>query len=215
MKPINTVIALLAVLISHYSFSQELKLKNTQGGLFSIGVRSTVSVFEHKNMGITGFGYGGQLRLQFADRLNTEWFADYKRGNINNLASRTDYHVGWSVMYYFTDKIAPPVKPYIIAGHCFDRTELTDNSDRTNKIVKNSSAIQAGAGVHFNLSPRIDITFVAQYMFHLGKDVHAHIENEQVMLHTKKGTGIEGHLLLNLGINYKIADLWHSLKKKK
>lgn len=210
---------LLSIVIIVFSFSdiisQELNIKKNQGGLFSVGVRSTTSIFEHKSLGINGFGFGGQFRLQLADRINTEWFADYMRGNISQLASRTDYHIGWSVMYYFTDKTAPPVKPYIIAGHCFDRTELTDNSDRTNSIVKNSSAIQAGAGVHFNLTERFDITFTAQYMFHLGKDVHAHIENEAVMLHSKKGTGIEGHLLLNFGINYKIADLWYGGKKKK
>lgn len=208
------MVALCTGVYCHYSYAQELPIKTNQGGLFSIGLRSTTSIFEHKDFGINGFGYGGQLRLQFANRLNTEWFADYMRGNIDNLASRTDYHVGWSVMYYFTDKVAPPVKPYIIAGHCFDKTELVDNSDRSNRISKNSSAIQAGGGVHFNITDRMDITFVAQYMFHLGPDVHAHIENEQVMLHREKGTGIEGHLLLNLGINYKIADLWHGKKKK-
>ena len=196
------------------SSAQGLKLKGNQGGLFSLGVRSSVSVFDHDKFGINGVGYGGQCRLQLANRLNTEWFADYMRGNISGLANRTDYHVGWSVMYYFTDKTAPVVKPYIVAGHCFDKTVLVDNSDRSNRITKNSSAIQAGAGIHFNLSERMDITFLAQYMFHLGQDVHAHIENDMVMLHKKKGTGIEGHLLLNIGINYKIADLWHNKKKK-
>lgn len=207
------VAVVLSIAVNGYS--QTLNLKKNQGGLFSLGLRSTMSVFEHKEFAVGGFGYGGQFRLQFSNRLNTEWFADYMRGNINQLANRTDYHVGWSVMYYFTDKIAPPVKPYILAGHCFDRTELVDNSDKNNRITKNSSAIQAGAGVHFNITERFDITFTAQYMFHLGKDVHAHIENDMVMLHNKKGTGIEGHLLLNLGINYKIADLWHGGKKKK
>lgn len=214
MKVLSFMLALLLGVHCQDSYAQELPIKTNQGGLFSISLRSTTSIFEHKDFGINGFGYGGQLRLQFANRLNTEWFADYMRGNIDNLASRTDYHVGWSVMYYFTDKVAPPVKPYIIAGHCFDKTELVDNSDRSNRISKNSSAIQAGGGVHFNITERMDITFVAQYMFHLGPDVHAHIENEQVMLHREKGTGIEGHLLLNLGINYKIADLWHGKKKK-
>lgn len=196
-------------------FSQELKLKSNQSGLFSVGLRSTSSIFEHKTLGINGFGYGMQFRLQLADRLNTEWFGDYMRGNIDNLANRTDYHIGWSVMYYFTDKVAPPVKPYLVVGHCFDKTELVDNSNRNNRISKMSSAIQAGAGVHFNITERFDITFLAQYMFHLGPDVHAHIENDMVMLHKKKGAGIEGHLLLNLGINYKIVDLWHGGKNKK
>ncbi len=213
MKKFLTLILFSTGILS--SYSQELNLKTSQGGLFSLGIRSTTSIFEHKDFGINGFGYGGQFRLQLSNRLNTEWFADFMRGNINQLANRTDYHVGWSVMYYFTDKIAPPVKPYIVAGHCFDKTKLVDNSDRSNQVTKNSSAIQAGAGVHFNITERFDITFTAQYMFHLGQDVHAHIENDMVMLHKKKGTGIEGHLLLNLGINYKIADLWHGGKKKK
>lgn len=191
--------------------SQELNIKRNQGGLFSLGVRSTASFFGDAN----SVGYGGQFRLQFADRLNTEWFADFTRGNIENRANRSDYHVGWSVMYYFTKKIAPPVKPYIVAGHCFDRTVITDNSDKTNFVVKNSSAIQAGAGVHFNLTKRIDITLVAQYMFHLGKDVHAHVHDGELEITKVKGTGIEGHLLFNLGINYKIADLWYGGKKKK
>ena len=174
-----------------------------------------MNIFDHGNLGVNSFGYGGQFRLQLANRLSTEWFADYTRGNIEHLANRTDYHVGWSVMYYFTDKIAPPVKPYILAGHCFDRTKLEDNSDRSNSIVKNSSAIQAGAGVHFNLTERMDITFTANYMFHLGKDVHGHVEADDVHFHFEKGTGIEGHLLLNLSFNYKIVDLWKGGKKKK
>ncbi len=211
----NLFVGLILLMWSSQSFSQELKLKSNQAGLLSVGLRSTSSVFEHKTLGINGFGYGMQFRLQLSDRLNTEWFGDYMRGSIDQLASRTDYHIGWSVMYYFTDKIAPPVKPYLIVGHCFDKTELVDNSNRNNQISKASSAIQAGAGVHFNLTERFDITLLAQYMFHLGPDVHAHIENDMVMLHKKKGTGIEGHLLLNLGINYKIVDLWHGGKNKK
>ncbi|MCO5260126.1 MAG: hypothetical protein M9916_08285 [Crocinitomicaceae bacterium] len=196
---------------SFWTYSQELKIKKNQGGLFSFGVRTTSSFFGDVN----SFGFGGQMRLQLADRLNTEWFGDFTRGNLKNRANRSDYHIGWSVMYYFTNKVAPPVKPYIIAGHCFDRTVITDNLDKTHSVVKNSSAIQAGAGVHFNLTERLDITLIAQYMFHLGKDVHAHINDDgDLHLETHKGTGIEGHLLLNLGINYKIADLWYGGKKK-
>lgn len=204
---------LLCFFIASFSnaFSQELNIKRNQGGLFSFGVRSTASFFGDVN----SIGFGGQFRLQLANRLNTEWFGDFTRGNIENRANRSDYHIGWSVMYYFTDKVAPPVKPYLIAGHCFDRTVITDNSDKTNFVVKNSSAIQAGAGVHFNLTDRIDITLIAQYMFHLGKDVHAHVHDDELEISKVKGTGIEGHLLLNLGINYKIADLWHGGKKKK
>lgn len=194
--------------------AQELKIKNTQSGIVSLGIRSTTSIFDHNDFGVQGFGYGGQIRVQLSNRLNTEWFFDYMRGNVDQLVNRTDYHVGWSVMYYFTDKVAPPVKPYIIAGHCFDRTELYENANRSNSIHRGSSAIQAGAGVHFNLSERMDITFTSQYMFHLGKDVHAHIhDHDRVEFEMHKGTGLEGHILLNIGVNYKIADLWNAGRK--
>jgi len=211
----KNLLILFAILSASIGFTQDLKIKHNQGGLFSVGVRSTMSVFEHKTLGVGGLGLGGQFRLQLSNYISTEWFADYMRGNIDNLAERSDYHIGWSVMAYFTDKVAPPVKPYIVVGHCFDKTVLIDNADRDHRISKGSSAIQAGAGVHFNLTERFDITFLAQYMFHLGADVHAHVENGEIMLHRTQGTGIEGHLLLNLGINYKIADLWEAGKKKK
>lgn len=202
------------MLFSLLAHGQEMKIKNTQGGIFSLGVRSTTSIFEHKDFGISGTGYGGQFRIQLSNRLNTEWFLDYMKGNIGGAVSRTDYHVGWSVMYYFTDKVNPVVKPYLLAGHCFDRTELYDNTNRSNSILKNSSAIQAGGGVHFNLSPRMDITLISQYMFHLGKDIHAHIhEGEEIEFERHKGTGIEGHLLITVGMNYKIADIWNAGRK--
>lgn len=212
----RNTIALIVALATGLSgsFAQDIAIKRNQSGIFSLGVRSTTSIFDHDQFGIQGAGYGGQFRLQFANRLNTEWFLDYMRGNIDGMVSRTDYHIGWSVMYYFTDKVSPPVKPYIVAGHCFDRTELVDNTNRNNSIHRGSSAIQAGAGVHFNLSPRMDITLLSQYMFHLGKDAHAHIHDDEVHLELHKGTGIEGHLLITLGINYKIADLWYGGKKK-
>lgn len=213
MKRLVSIFILVFFVIS--SQAQNMKLKENQGGIFSLGLRTSMNIFDNNSLGVKSFGYGGQFRLQLANRLNTEWFLDYNRSNIEQIGNRTDYHIGWSVMYYFTDKIAPPVKPYIVAGHCFDKTIVQDNLDRTNKITKNSSAIQAGAGVHFNLTERLDITFVAQYMFHLGKDVHVHVENNKLELHKHQGTGIEGHLLLNVGINFKIVDLWAAGKKKK
>ena len=61
---------------------------------------------------------------------------------------------------------------------------------------------------HFNLTERMDLTFVSQYMIHLGEDIHAEVEHGVVHYEKHKGAGLEGHLLFHLGINYKIADLW-------
>jgi len=215
MKTKLLIFTFLFLFFSTRNFAQDLSLKGNQGGLFSFGLRNTVSAFDHSNLSIIGFGFGGQFRIQFANRVNSEWFGEYTRGSImDGRASRTDYHIGWSVMYYFTDKVAPFAKPYILAGHCFDQTLLVDNSNRNNRIVKHSSAIQAGAGIHLNLTDRLDLTFIAQYMFHLGKDVHADLENNVVHFERVKTAGIEGHALFTIGLNYKIVDLWGNSKKK-
>lgn len=211
----RTTFVFLFLFVIFLCNSQPLNIKGKQGGLFSLGTRTTTSFFNHNSIGASGLGIGGQFRIQLADRLNTEWFSDYMRSTVDGVANRTDYHIGWSVMYYFTDRTTPRIKPYILAGHCFDGTEIQDNRNPSNRISKLSSAIQAGAGVHFNLTERMDLTLITQYMFHLGADVHAELEDDgHLHLEKHKGTGIEGHLLVTLGINYKIIDLWYGNKKK-
>lgn len=189
-------------------FSQELKIKNNRGGLFSLGTRSTISAFNGHENESPGFGVGGQFRLQFADRVNSDWFADYITSDISTIASRTDYHIGWSVLYYLTENPTSRLRPYVLAGHCFDYTLLQDNSNFTNQKNRFSSAVQAGVGVHFNLSPRLDLSLVSQYMLHLGNEIHVDSSQGLVHFEEEEGTSFEGHLLFHLSINYKIADLW-------
>jgi len=189
-------------------FSKELKIKNSRSGLFSLGTRTTLSTFNGHENESAGFGIGGQFRLQFADRVNSDWFFDYITSDIGDVASRTDYHIGWSVLFYLTKEPATRLKPYILAGHCFDYSEFQDNSNFTMRKTRLSSAVQAGAGVHFNLTPRLDLSFVAQYMLHLGNEVHAHMHGDELEFHEESGSSFEGHLLFNLSVNYKIADLW-------
>ncbi len=193
------------------SFAQPLNIKGKQGGILSFGVRSTVSTFNGGDFGNTGFGCGGQFRLQLANHVNTDWYFDYITSNVEDFAARTDYHIGWSVLCYFTDKQTPPVKPYLLAGHCFDWTEFTALNDQGNSLLRRSSAVQAGAGMHVNLSERLDLSFVTQYMIHLGSDIHAerNANSGEVFFVKQKGASLEGHLLFHVGINYKIADLWN------
>jgi len=196
------------ILLPTCMFAQDLKIKNGQGGIFSLGVRSTVSAFNGHDNESSGFGAGGQFRLQFADRVNSDWFFDYITSDIGDIASRTDYHIGWSVLYYLTEDPTTRLRPYLLAGHCFDYTEFQDNSNFTVRKTRLSSAVQAGAGVHFNLSPRLDLSFVTQYMLHLGNEIHADVHDGHLEFHEYSGTSFEGHLLFHLSINYKIADLW-------
>ncbi|MDG1331927.1 MAG: hypothetical protein P8P74_06335 [Crocinitomicaceae bacterium] len=198
----------LLVFAPTFLFSQELKIKNSRGGLFSLGTRTTLSAFNGHDNESPGFGVGGQFRVQFAGRVNSDWFFDYITSDIDDVATRTDYHIGWSVLYYLTEQPATRLRPYLAAGHCFDYTVLQDNINITNRKERFSSAVQAGAGVHFNLTPRLDLSFVTQYMLHLGNELHADVHDGQLEFHQEERTSFEGHLLFHLSINYKIADLW-------
>jgi hypothetical protein len=199
---------LIFCLFAFSVFAQPLKIKNNNGGLFSLGVRTTISTFNHGEFGNTGMGTGGQYRLQFAERINTDWFFDYITGSIGDFAHRTDYHIGWSVIFYPTKRSDVRIRPYVLAGHCFDYTRIVDNSNRNNFVERWSSAVQGGAGMHINLTPRMDLSIVSQYMIHMGTHVDAHEHHGEVEFHSEKGASMEGHLLFHFGINYKIADLW-------
>lgn len=190
------------------AFGQELNLKNNQGGIFSLGGRSTISLFNGHEEESNGMGVGGQFRLQFSDRVNSDWFFDYIQSDIGDYAARTDYHIGWSVLYYPTAKSDVMFRPYILAGHCFDYTQVEDLNNRLNRLERWSSAVQGGAGVHWNLSPRLDVSLVAQYMLHLGNEILTHMDAGQVEFEEVKGASAEGHLLFHVGVNYKIVDLW-------
>jgi hypothetical protein len=216
----KTPIVLLMLSVSILASAQEksrkpvkeetLKVKNHHGGLFSLGMRSTVSTFNHGNWQDVGTGVGGQFRVQVHDRINLEFFADYLTSKIGNSGHRDDAHIGWSVMYYpLKDKTFTKfLKPYLIMGHCFDYSKVAENLNPDNSMERWSAAIQLGAGNHFNITERFDLTFIAQYMFHLGHHVEAHEAEGEFQIHDHGGASLEGHLLFTLGINYKIADLW-------
>lgn len=155
-------------------------------GSFSLGSRSTLSLFNQQGLGT---GVGGQFRVGLSDRVNTEWFADYLFVK-SDQTSRKDYHIGWSVMYYpwLTDK---KLQPYFLSGHCFDYSDLQKKGEvYTSHQDKWSSAIQAGAGTHLFLDDHSDLSLSTQYMIHLGKGHHPSVEKES-------------HVLLTLSYNYQ------------
>lgn len=182
-----------------------------QGGYFSMGIRNTISSFSHGNPKGVGTGAGGHFRLQLIDRLNTEWFADFISNDIKGKASRTDIHIGWSVMLYLLNprKFNRKFTPYIVAGHCFDESIMKVNGINGEKASRFSSAVQMGLGCSYNITPRFDISLTTQYMLHLGKELDAHEDSEgNIKLETHKHNAWEGHLLINLSANYKIFKLW-------
>jgi hypothetical protein len=201
--------------------AQNRKPNKNVGGQFSLGVRSTASLFSHEGQS-AGTGVGGQFRIRFYEFLNSEWFADYIMSGVGDIGTRTDYHIGWSVMFYMPKqkpfkKYRP--KPYFLAGHCFDYTRVEGNNPfYYSSASRWSSAVQSGFGTHIPFSERADLSFSAQYMIHLGKDIHSEehtAANGDKFLHAEvdNDAGIDGHLFFTASLNIRIADLWRDKEK--
>ncbi len=179
-------------------------------GMFSLGVRSTYNSFSHDG---NGLGAGGHFRIQLTDRINTEWFADYISVGDQNISSNYA-HIGWSVMFYpIKDQTFPKrIQPYISAGHCFDYNKKIEVSNPENSRDRWGSAVQAGIGFHINLTERFDLSVSSLYMIHLTPEIEAHAHSNygvtEVEFHDHSHSGLEGHLLTTLSINYKIGQLW-------
>lgn len=193
------------------------KFADKPGGQLSLGIRSTTSLFSDES-GV-GTGFGGHFRLRFLHLLNTEWFADYITSDIQNgMGSRTDYHIGWSVMFYpafaYTQNARLKMQPYFLAGHCFDWTTFESNDLLyPNSAKRFSSAVQAGLGFHLPVHDRVDFSMSAQYMMHFGKEVVVSVRenagnHEYLYFDTEKPESVEGHLLVTCSLNFRIADLW-------
>jgi hypothetical protein len=182
----------------------------TEGGKLTLGLRSNTSLFSDE--GSSGTGVGGQFRLRFLKKINTEWFADYIRSDVRSLARRTDGHIGWSVMFDMIDPSKQTfLSPYIVAGHCFDYTSIVKTYSKESQS-RWSSAINMGAGTHFNLSKKVDLSLASLYMLHLGDDIETEpfqnaYGNEDLRI-VKGDLGLEGHLFLIMSVNLQVADLW-------
>jgi opacity protein-like surface antigen len=196
--------------LSTTSFSQTLPQKPDPAGIISVGGRTSFSLFSDGPHGQPGTGIGGQFRVRLAERVNTDWFYDHITGPVGDHAHRTDEHIGWSVLFYLRrpDGARHFLQPYVLAGHCFDHSKQQANNDPDNAASRWSSAVQAGAGMHFQLSDRTDLSLVVQYMLHLGNDVHAEEHDGTVEFHQEAGSSLEGHLLLHLSFNYQLFDAW-------
>ena len=204
-------------------FSQDTPDLSKESGKLMLGMRSVTSAFSDD--GARGMGVGGQFRIKFGSQLNSDWFLDYITTDIGGLAKRTDYHIGWSVLYYpfNTDIRKGKLTPYILAGHCFDWTEVEKNNFGTSTTALNeahrfSSAVQSGLGAHYNLSDNMDVSLTAQYMIHLGNDINTTVFTDEVtkqkdVLIKEGELGLEGHLLINLSLNVFIVDLWNKKSK--
>ena len=205
------------MLVPLMGLAQEKQKIDNESGYFQLGIRNTLSAFSDD--GANGFGYGGQFRIRVTNRINTDWYADYITTDIGGLARRMDGHIGWSVLGYPFNYQTTQGKltPYILAGHCFDYTKISKNNSDFYKD-KWSSAVQIGLGSHYNITDRMDVSLTAQYMMHIGYDVHSEIfeidGRKDVLIEKTKTSGVEGHLLVNLSLNVRLFDMWDQPKKR-
>ncbi|MEO7265283.1 MAG: outer membrane beta-barrel protein [Ferruginibacter sp.] len=200
-------ISFCLLLQSSFLFAQYNNDFNAPGTV-SIGTRNTFSMF-NDDPGV-GKGIGGQTRVQVSDRINTEWFFDYISSKNKTFTNRNDYHVGWSIMYYpgSTVDFSNLLQPYLLVGHCFDYTRLSEQKNKSNYADRWTMATQAGLGTHINITSQLDCSVSAQYMLHFGKEITATIEKDIVSIEKKNYSSPDGHLLFSVSFNYKLFHLW-------
>ena len=207
MKKIISICLLMPII----GIAQEKPKRDIESGYFQFGVRNTVSAFS--DAGANGFGYGGQFRIRISKQLNTDWFGDYITTDIAGIARRIDEHIGWSVLAYpfNSETTKGKLTPYILAGHCFDYTKVSKNGSNFSKD-RWSSAVQAGLGMHYNITDKMDVSLTGQYMMHLGYEINTTVfevdGKKNILIEKNKIKGIEGHLLINLSLNVRLCDLW-------
>ncbi len=201
--------ALLLLAVAAFAQPQKTKFKP----VISVGSRNTISAFSSDEA--TGTGVGAQFRVQPGRRINTEWYFDYIFSK-TEFSIRNDYHIGWSLLFYPKTKSEAPglFQPYLIAGHCFDHTQVFEKNHKANQESRLSLATQAGVGTHINITPRFDCTLAGQYMLHFGKEIEAELENEKVVIYKTNHSGIDGHMLLTVGFNYKLTGTIETVSRR-
>ncbi len=210
----NLFIAAMLLLIYTAALAGDSKKgKDPSTCNFSIGTRNTISMFNDD--AAIGIGIGGQARFQFFDRLNSEWYADYIPSQ-TKISHRDDYHIGWSLMYYFGRNVHFDhlLQPYLIAGHCFDYSYVSQIGNRSNHADRMSSATQAGLGTHINISKRFDCSLSAEYMLHFGKEIIVDPSTGEGVadIHRSEFVKPDGHLLFTISFNYKFVNFFRGWK---
>lgn len=221
-KSLKTVSLLLLLLGPCFLFAQDKPSRETitQKGRFGFGIRGSYNFFPEKNS-FRGWGTGGNFKLGVSKKVNTEFFMDFINSDDGRSGYRHDHHVGWSVQISpFGNFGEGTVRPYLLAGQCFDLTQVGIHPTRgwsayypaqkTPYVF--SAAVQMGLGLSAFIHKNMELTFQAQYMIHLGKDVHIDYSPMAVdgapVLEIEKETKPDGHIILSMTANYYFLRLW-------
>lgn len=146
-----------------------------------------------------------------ARHFNTEWFVEFFHGGYTENAVRTDGHIGGLVMWY-PQRRPQSVAPFLCLGPNADFIKLRDRLDAENFTSRWTVGAQAGIGMHITLTRRSDITLSSQYMMHFGQEMTLATDESTLVSIPADGSGLDGHILFNVSLNYKMADLWKRLR---
>ncbi|MCS6990547.1 MAG: hypothetical protein NZL95_01640 [Chitinophagales bacterium] len=188
-----------------------MRIKFTDPGVFAAGIRTAAGLTLTDSTLNLAQGVGLQARLLVLQRLNTEWYVEWLRGGFSDEAFRTDLHLGFNILGYFQRRLQR-VAPFLMTGFAADALTLNNRLEARHRTTSWTTAVLGAIGFHINLTWRSDLTIAVAYQHHL---VH------QALLQTAEGilaqvprsgrTG-DGHLLVQLSMNYKITDLWKTIR---
>lgn len=193
-------------LLPNLSQAQERKF---EGGRFGLGMRNAMNFWGENKM--LGFGAGGQFKLAFSPRVNTDFFADIISSKGEFDSYRKDYHIGWGVQFALAKDGfgSRTFVPYIMAGQCFDLTKVGVKLGTETPLIF-SAAVQGGAGVSSFVHPALELNLQMQYMMHLTQHVHLDFdENGIASTEVEKGASASGHLLGTFSFTVYFLRLWN------
>jgi hypothetical protein len=200
-------LALLLMAVSIPGMAQN----TLEGGRFGLGMRNTVNLWNENKM--LGMGAGGQFKLAFSPRVNTDFFADIITSRGEALTYRKDYHIGWGVQFALPKSGfgSHRLVPYLIAGQCFDLTKVGFQLHSESPLVF-SAAVQGGAGLSSFVHRNVELNLQLQYMMHLTQHVDLTYGIDQGQLEVdyeiEKGASTEGHLLATFSMTFYFLRLW-------
>ena len=202
----------LVFLAGNDAFGQKpLRMKFTEPGVFSVGIRTGIVLSNSHPGWNVGQGWGIQTRIMATKQINTEWYFDFFHGGYGDEAVRTDGHIG-ALVFLYPQRRLQRVAPFLAIGPNADYVKLRDRENEENFDSRWSMAMQTGIGMHVHLTWRSDLTIMPSYMLHFGNEVKLQLDDGASVMLPQEGSGADGHFLITVSMSYKIADLWKRLR---
>ena len=203
------ILPILCALIFFIPQNSQAQDRKLEAGRFGVGMRNAVNLWGEN--GMLGIGAGGQFKLAFSPRVNTEFFLDLidSKGEFNSY--RKDYHIGWAVQFALPKDGfgSHTLVPYLMAGQCFDLTRVGIRGGTETPLIF-SAAVQGGIGLSSFVHPAIELNLQTQYMMHMTQHVHLNFdENGVATTEVAKGASAAGHLLGTFSFTVYFLRLWN------